>query len=64
MIQIHLEDNEMELELRGSDALIVEELSVTVARILIAMETSGGNPVRENFTALVLKLLPCTEEDS
>ena len=64
MIQMRMEDNEMELELHGSDTLILEELSIAVVRMLRAMAVSAGNPVRQNLTALVLKLLADTEEDS
>lgn len=57
MIQMQIEHDKMELELRGSDELIVEELSVAVFRMLKAMESSGGYPVRNNLSLLTLKLL-------
>lgn len=57
MIRMQIEHDKMELELRGSDELIVEELSVAVFRMLKAMESSGGYPVRNNLSLLTLKLL-------
>lgn len=64
MIQIRLEDEEMELELHGSDELILKELSIAIVRMLRAMAMSNGNPVRKNLATLVLKLLADTEGDS
>ena len=49
------------IELKGSDELIVTELSLAVIRILKAMEQSDGYSVKENLTALVLKMLAESE---
>lgn len=61
MIKLHMEKDSMEIELKGSDELLIDELSIAVVRILKAMEQSDGHPVKENLTALLLKMLAETE---
>ncbi len=57
MISLHIEKMNMELEMQGSDMLILDELSLAVVRILYALEYSEGNSVTENLTYLVLNLI-------
>ena len=44
MIQLQISRSQMEMELRGSDEVIVDELSTASIRMLSAMERYGGNP--------------------
>ena len=57
MINMHIGNGEMSLELNGSDDLLIDELSTAVVRMLGAMEQSDGNPVKENLTLLILQLI-------
>lgn len=57
MINMHIGNREMSLELNGSDDLLIDELSTAVVRMLGAMEQSDGNPVKENLTLLILQLI-------
>ncbi|MBR1528145.1 MAG: hypothetical protein IJ642_02435 [Oscillospiraceae bacterium] len=57
MIDLHIDHEKMELEMRGSDLVILDELSLAVTRILYALEHSQGNPKEENLTYLVLSLI-------
>ena len=51
MIRMQIEGEKIELELRGCDELILEELSIATIRMLKAMEMSEGNPIKENLAA-------------
>ncbi len=62
MIRMQIEGEKIELELRGCDELILEELSIATIRMLKAMEMSEGNPIKENLAALVLSLLSESEQ--
>lgn len=62
MIRMQIEGEKIELELRGCDELILEELSIATIRMLKAMEMSEGNPIKENLVALVLSLLSESEQ--
>jgi hypothetical protein len=62
MIRMQIEGEKVELELRGCDELILEELSIATIRMLKAMEMSEGNPIKENLAALVLSLLSESEQ--
>lgn len=62
MIHLHVHEDKMELEMRGSDATILDELSTAVVRILDALERSDGNPANENMTFLILMLLNKMQE--
>ena len=57
MLKLFVNHETMELEMRGSDLLILDELSLAVTRILYALEHSEGCPVKENLTYLVLNLI-------
>ena len=57
MLKLYADHKKMELEMRGSDMLILSELSLAVTRILYALEHSDGNPVKENLTYFVLNLI-------
>lgn len=63
MIQLWICEKEMEVRLRGSDEMLLDELSTAVTRMLRAMERSEGRPVADNLTALILSLLEKTEKD-
>ena len=62
MIRMQIEGEKVELELRGCDELILEELSIATIRMLKAMEMSEDNPIKENLAALVLSLLSESEQ--
>lgn len=62
MIRMQIDGEKVELELRGCDELILEELSIATIRMLKAMEMSEGNPIKENLAALVLSLLSESEQ--
>ena len=57
MIKLEINCQNMELEMRGSDDLILNELSLPVMRMLIALEQSDGRPASENLSYLVLSLI-------
>lgn len=57
MIKLQVDNGNMQIEMRGSDEVILTDLSESVMRMLNAMQTSGGHSVSENLTMLVLSLL-------
>ena len=57
MIKLEINQQNMELEMRGSDDLILNELSLAVIRMLTALEQSDGRPSSENLNYLVLSLI-------
>ncbi len=57
MLKLEMNAGTMELELRGSDELIIDELSLAVIRIFYALEHSDGNPAKDNLTRLILSLI-------
>ncbi|MBR0485317.1 MAG: hypothetical protein IJJ69_11170 [Oscillospiraceae bacterium] len=61
MIKLEINCQNMELEMRGSDDLILNELSLAVIRMLNAMEQSDGRPTAENLSCLVLSLIAMQE---
>ena len=52
----------MQLEMRGSDDLIISELSTALIRMLTALEQSEGNPVKENLALLTLQMISKSEQ--
>ncbi|MDE5769308.1 MAG: hypothetical protein K2H82_07985 [Oscillospiraceae bacterium] len=61
MIRLQVCPQEVKVEMRGSDNVILSELSDAIFRMLEAMEHSGGRPVSENLTILILHLLEMQE---
>ncbi|MBE6875829.1 MAG: hypothetical protein E7496_03760 [Ruminococcus sp.] len=57
MIKLEINCQNMELEMHGSDELILNELSLAVIRMLTALEQSDGRPCSENLSYLVLSLI-------
>jgi len=57
MISLHIDNEKIELEMRGSDLIILDEISLAVTRILYALEHSEGNSRQENLTYLILNLI-------
>lgn len=57
MIKLEVHHQKMELEVRGSDELIIDELSLAIIRLLYALEKSQGNPLEDNLTILIMSLL-------
>ena len=57
MIKMHVRHENIELEMRGSDELILDELSLAIIRMLHALEQCDGNPLEDNLTVLVLSLI-------
>ena len=57
MIKMEMNCGNMQLEMRGSDDLILNELALAVMRMLTALEQSDGRTLSENLSYLVLSLL-------
>ncbi len=57
MIKMEMQCGNMQLEMRGSDDLILNELALAVIRMLTALEQSDGRTLSENLSYLVLSLL-------
>ncbi len=57
MIQLEIRENNTEIKLHGSDALIIDELASASLRILCALETNGGDSLEETTAAFILHLL-------
>ncbi len=62
MVHLRIEKGEMQLEMRGSDDLIISELSTALIRMLTALEQSEGNPVKENLALLTLQMISKSEQ--
>ncbi len=57
MVKMEIQCGNMQLEMRGSDDLILNELALAVIRMLTALEQSDGRTLSENLSYLVLSLL-------
>jgi len=64
MINLHIDqtNSEMNMELRGADGLVLNELSTAALRMLDAMERCNGHPAKENLTTLILMLIEKSEQ--
>ena len=63
MIRLQVCPGEVQIEMRGSDNVILSELSDVVFRVLEAIAHDDGRPVSENLTILILHLLEMQEMD-
>ncbi|MBR4320549.1 MAG: hypothetical protein IKI37_11500 [Oscillospiraceae bacterium] len=57
MIKLKMNAGVMEMELNGSDELLIDEFSTAIIRMLYAFERHSGVPVKENLTKLILTLI-------
>lgn len=64
MIHLQINNHEFQMELRGSDDKILEELSSAAVRMLTAMEQSDGRCMKENLALLVMKMLEKSKQEA
>ncbi|MDE5737385.1 MAG: hypothetical protein K2O52_04110 [Oscillospiraceae bacterium] len=57
MIKLQVKNGDMLIEMRGSDEVIITDLSEAIMRMLHALQNGGGHSVSENLTMLMLCLL-------
>ncbi|MDE6004624.1 MAG: hypothetical protein K2G88_04490 [Oscillospiraceae bacterium] len=63
MIKFQVNNGDMYIEMRGSDEVIITDLSDIIMHILHVLENGGEHSVSENLAMLVLCLLNEHEQE-
>lgn len=63
MIALLIQQDQIQIEMRGSEDKILEELSTAIVRMMKAIEESGGAAMKENLSFLTLKTIDKSRQE-